>query len=45
MPQKSTVHSIFQISISRNTVCVEMVDFHKDGHILRNRSNEIRRQL
>ena len=27
------MHSIFQISISRNTICAEMVDFRKDGHI------------
>ena len=30
MPQ---VHSIFQISMSRNTICAEMVYFRKDGHI------------
>ena len=30
--QRSTVHSIFQISISRNTICAEMVDFRKPGH-------------
>ena len=28
------MHSIFQISISRNTICTEIVDFCKDGHIL-----------
>ena len=28
----STVHSIFQISISRNTKCAEMVDSPRDGH-------------
>ena len=33
MSQKSTVRSIFQISISRNTKYVEMVDFSIDGHI------------
>ena len=27
------MHSIFQISISRNTICAEMVDFRKSGHI------------
>ena len=31
--KRSTVHSIFQISISRNTICAEMVDFRKPGHI------------
>ena len=28
------MHSIFQISIFRNTICAEMVDFRKPGHIL-----------
>ena len=28
------MHSIFQISISRNTKCAEMVGFPKDGHII-----------
>ena len=28
------MHSIFQISISRNTICTEMVNFRKPGHIL-----------
>ena len=32
--KRSTVHSIFQISISRNTICAEMVDFRKPGHII-----------
>ena len=27
------MHSIFQISISHNTICVDMVDFRKPGHI------------
>ena len=31
--KRSTVHSIFQISISQNTKCVEMVGFPKDSHI------------
>ena len=31
--KRSTVHSIFQISISPNTICAEMVDFCKPGHI------------
>ena len=31
--KRSTVHSIFQISISRNTICAEMVDFRIPGHI------------
>ena len=26
------MHSIFQISISRNTICAEMIDFRKPGH-------------
>ena len=34
--KRSTVHSIFQISISRNTICAEMVDFHIPGHIYLN---------
>ena len=34
MPQwRSTAHSIFQISISRNTICAEMIDFSRYGHI------------
>ena len=27
------MHSIFQISISHNTICADMVDFRKPGHI------------
>ena len=27
------MHSIFQISISRNTKCAHKVGFHKSGHI------------
>ena len=38
--KRSTVHSIFQISISQNTICAEMIDFRKDGHIYRD-SNHI----
>ena len=30
-----TVHSIFQISISRNTKCAHKVGFRKFGHIYR----------
>ena len=30
--KRNTVHPIFQISISWNTICAEMVDFHKPGH-------------
>ena len=31
--KRSTVQSIFQISISQNTKCTEMVSFPRDGHI------------
>ena len=30
--KRSTMHSIFQISISQNTKCVEMVNFLRVGH-------------
>ena len=32
--KKSTVHSIFQISISQNNLCAKMVNFCKPGHNL-----------
>ena len=28
--KRSTVHSIFQLGISQNTICAEMVDFRKE---------------
>ena len=31
--KRSRVHSIFQISISRNTKCIEIVGFPRDCHI------------
>ena len=33
MPQEKYSALMFQISISQNTVCIEMVNFRKDGHL------------